>query len=78
MRVRTGLTGMAEAERQIRVARRLYEAQRQATDLPWEHDTKGRECMACVRGQCSRKISLEKRRPFIDLACQSPHVDCYE
>jgi hypothetical protein len=67
--------GMAEAERQIRVARRLYEAQRQATGLPWEHDTGGRPCAACVRGTCKHKLSLEGRRPFIDLACQPPHVD---
>ena len=52
------LTGMEEAERQIRVARRLYEA------------TGGKKTWDKSPGQRSGTfLTLEERRPFIDLSC---------
>ena len=49
------LTGPAEAERQARIALRLYQA---------------------VHGQVEwAKVSLDKRRPYIDRASKPPHVD---
>jgi hypothetical protein len=51
----TNEKGMAEAERQDRVAERLYAA----TQPPVAWD----------------KLSLAKRKPFIDQACRIPHVD---
>ena len=53
------LDGMAEAERQIRVARRLYEA------------TGGPKTWDKAPGQSDRTtLTLEEKRPFIDRACQ--------
>jgi hypothetical protein len=46
---------MEEAERQLRVAQRLYETTN--PELPWS------------------KLTLSKRRPFIDQSCQPPHGD---
>jgi hypothetical protein len=58
------LTGMAEAERQIRVARRLYEA------------TDGKKTWDKSPGQRPGTfLSLEERRPFIDLSCQGKLAD---
>lgn len=58
------LTGMDEAERQIRVARRLYEA------------TGGKKTWDKLPGQSERTaLTLEERRPFIDRACQGEHRD---
>lgn len=53
----TPMTGIAEAERQQRVARALYaEAGPRLGLPPWEG------------------INLEQRRPWIDRACQPPHI----
>jgi len=46
---------MAEAERQTRVATRLYEAVH--GKVAWE------------------KVTLQKRRPYIDRAAKMPHLD---
>ena len=57
-------TGMAEAERQIRVARRLYEA------------TGGKKTWDKIPGQSERTaLTLEERRPFIDQSCQGKYRD---
>ncbi len=58
------LAGVAEAERQIRVARRLYELS--GGTKTWDKSP----------GQRSGTfLSLEERRPFIDQSCQGKFVD---
>jgi hypothetical protein len=53
------LTGMEEAERQIRIARRLYLA------------TGAKKTWDKVPGHPERTaLTLEEKRPFIDRACQ--------
>jgi len=55
---------MAEAERQVRVAGRLYEA------------TGGKKTWDQLPGQSERTaLTLEERRPFIDRACQGALAD---
>jgi hypothetical protein len=60
----SNLIGMAEAERQVRVARRLYELT--GRKKTWDKSPGQRP---------GTFLSLEERRPFIDQSCQGKLAD---